>query len=62
MCTLERLFDYAVAAIQESKDLNTTTSNDLQAYLVSHEMRMSERSSDTIKAMELEVIALRKII
>jgi hypothetical protein len=29
---------------------------------VSHEMRMSERSSDTIKAMELEVIALRKII
>jgi hypothetical protein len=48
MHTFERLFDYAVAGIQESKDLNTTTLNDLQAYLESHEIQMSERSSDTI--------------
>ena len=39
MRTLSTRFDYVVAAIEEAKDLNTMTLNDLQASLESREMR-----------------------
>lgn len=49
MYTLTSRFDFVVAAIEESKNLSKITLNDLQASLESREMRMSERSNDTIK-------------
>ncbi|KAK7264214.1 hypothetical protein RJT34_31819 [Clitoria ternatea] len=47
--TLSTRFDYIVAAIEEAKDLNTMTLNDLQASLESREMQMNERSSGTVE-------------
>ena len=47
--TLSSRFDYVVTAIEESKDLNTMTLNDLQASLESREMWMNERSDGTIE-------------
>ena len=44
MRTLTSRFDYVVTAIEESRDLNSMTLNDLQASLESREMWMNERS------------------
>ena len=41
--TLTSKFDYVVTAIEESKDLDKMTLNDLQASLESCEIRMNER-------------------
>ncbi|KAK3037419.1 hypothetical protein RJ639_030181 [Escallonia herrerae] len=49
MCTLSNRFDYLVTAIDESKDLNTMTLNDLQASLESREMWMNERSESSME-------------
>ena len=40
-------FDYVVTTIEESRDLDSMTLNDLQASLESREMWMNERSPNT---------------
>ncbi|KAK3003167.1 hypothetical protein RJ639_019852 [Escallonia herrerae] len=49
MRTQSSRFDYVVTAIEESKDLNTMTFNDLQASLESREMWMNERSQSSME-------------
>ena len=48
MRTLTSLFDYVVTVIEESRDLDSMTLNDLQALLESHEMWMNKRSPRTM--------------